>query len=222
MKKMRRMLKSVLVIALCAAMAFAALPARTALAASASISEVQYPVLQFYKYAKTFNVNKMRQYLYNKDVPEFMVSKQLKPVQNIIREENKKCFSFRIINTAIAKNNKSATMKVKVTYRSLYEAASDAGIAVLADIAFYALTHFEAPTNAQVAKYINDEMEKKVKKAPSQVVTRTVTVRVKKYGSTWKIVEAEDEMLEVCICDIREGITDSVTGILNYVPFYRF
>ena len=177
-------------------------------------TDVQRPVKQFFKYAKTADEDKMSRYVYedlkDETVDDAVTKSQKKQLFGMIKAENKKKFSYKITKTTIAKDKKSATVKVKVTYRSLYKAGYQGMNKVFSRMISYIETYSKEPSDSKVGSWLVKELKAAAKKYPAKVQTKTLSVKVKKYKSGWKIVKVTDPMMNAYSCDIIKGMEKSI------------
>lgn len=203
---MKKLLKSILAIMLCLAVAF---PATTTDAATSVKTQAQQPVKQFFKYAKTLNLTQMGKYVAIKDKDtggDSVSDSQTKQLYDIIKKQHKKKFSYTITGTTLSKDKKTATIKVKVTYRSLYKAGYYGAYKTCEKSLDYILDKNKSPSDSKVYGWLIKYLKKGVDKYSAKLTTKTLTIKTKQYKSGWKIIKNTDELQNVYSCDILKGM----------------
>lgn len=203
---MKNKLKSVFMLVLCIALL---IPAARVDAGTSAKQQAQEPVKKYYKYAKNLELKKMGWYVAKKnkdDSKDGFTSSQTRQFYGVMRKENKKKFSYKILNTTLSKDKKSATLTVKVTYRSLYRAGYYSTEKTYKKILDYYDDHGKMPGSTKVNGWLVKYLVKGAKKYPAKLTSRTVTIRTKKYGNKWKIVESTDQMMHTYSCNILIGM----------------
>ena len=205
----KRILTPLLILAIC--FASVAPPVEVEAKTSTKV-QAEKPVKKFYKYAKQFDVNKMFKYVASSSNGSSLSrreQKQINRLAKIIKKQNKKRFSYKIISTKLSGDKKSATVKVMVKYRSLYTAGYYGTAKATNKLLEYYLSHNgHDPSSSKILEWLVKYVKRGVKKYPAKKVTKSVTVRTKKYSSGWRIVSVTDEMLNTYTCDIIKGGDD--------------
>ena len=179
-------------------------------------AQAEKPVKMFYKYAKVLNKTKMWKYANpNKDSSDSssVSDKSFNKVASIIKKENRKCLKIKIIKTTISKNNKSAKIKVRVKYRSLYKASYNSVMDTFAYAIKYYMAHGKVPSDKKSEDLIVKSYIKNVKKKPSKLKTRTITITTKKYKNGWRIVKITNPLADTYSCDFVSGMNDASNKI---------
>lgn len=203
---MKSKLKSIVMLVLCIALL---IPAARVDAGTSVKQQAQEPVKKFYKYAKNLEMKKMSWYVAKKskdDSKNDFTSSQTKKFYGVMKKENKKKFSYKILNTTLSKDKKSATLTVKVTYRSLYRAGYYSMEKTYKKILDYYYDHGRMPGSSKVNGWLVKYLERGAKKYRAKPTSRTVKIRTRKYGSKWKIVENTDQMMHTYSCNILIGM----------------
>lgn len=202
-------LTPLLILAICFA---SAAPPIEVEAKTSARAQAERPVKNFYKYAKQLNVNKMYKYVAPSSSSGSSLSskeqKQVNKLGKIIKKQNKKRFSYKIVSTKLSGDKKSATVKVKVKYRSLYRAGYYGMANTTLRLYQYYFSHNNEPSDSKMLEWLVKYVNQGVKKYSAKKVTKTITVHTKKYGSGWKIVSVTDEMSNTCTCDILKSFDD--------------
>ena len=208
---MKKLIKRIFILAMCLSLA---VPATSVEASSSAKSKAEYPVKQFYKYAKTLNLSKMSWYVAEKKSGGDSISKsKQKILLSILRKENSKRFSYSIISTTLSKDKKSATIKVKVKYRSLYEAAYRAMVDTVKDFLNYYYKYGKEPSTTKTVGWLLNNLKKEAKKHPGKSITKTITLKTKKYKDGWKIVKVPDAVYDSYTCNISKGMDAATRDI---------
>lgn len=207
----KRILTPLLILAIC----FASVAPSIEVEAKASTrAQVEKAVEKFYKYAKQLDLNKMYKYVASSrsgSSPNSSEAKQINKLADVIKKQNKKKFSYKIVSTKFSGNKKSAIVKVRVKYRSLYKAGYYGMIKTIYKLLEYELSHNGSdPSTSKILEWFVKYVKQGAKKYPAKKVTKTVTVRTKKYSSGWKIVNVTDEMSNTYTCDILKGGNDVI------------
>lgn len=206
-----RVLASVLILAVCLAMAF---PSVRADAGTSVKAQAQQPVKEFYKYAKTLNYSKMLKYTANSASTRSIYSdRQLRQLDSIFKKENKKLFTYKIQSTTLSKDKKTASVKVAVSHRSLYNAAYYGAYSAYKKLIKYYLTRNQMPADSTISGWVISDFKKGIKKYPSYATREIVTVKTRKYKSGWKIVNVSDAMLNTCICNFNKAAKKAKSDI---------
>lgn len=183
--------------------------AGTAKAASTNVkASAQNPLKQFFKYAKTADKQKMKKYAYDSSIIDgdvYFSDAATNKVGDYVKAENKKRFSFCFLNTVIAPDKASATIKVRVNYRSLYNASCTGTLNCLNSWESYYSKHGKDPEDEELGSIFISSFKNGMKKYPAKAVSKTFNVRVRKFGSTWKIVYVSESLLNACFCNIDSG-----------------
>lgn len=171
-------------------------------------ASAQNPLKQFFKYAKNADKKNMKKYASDAsliDGDTYFSDAATKKVGSYVKAENKKRFTYSILSTVVSKDQKSATIKVKVNYRSLYNASSTGTLACLNSWESYYKKHGKDPEDEQLGSIFISSFKKGIKKYPAKETSKTFNVTVKKYGSTWKIAYVSEALLNACFCNVDSG-----------------
>lgn len=171
-------------------------------------TSAQKPLKELFKYAKSADKQKIKKYVKDASLIDgdiYFSDSATNKVSDYVRAENKKRFSYTILNTVIAKDKASATIKVKVNYRSLYNASCQATLSVLRSWETYYQKHGEDPEDEYLGSLFISSFKKGIKKYPAKATSKTFVVKVRKYGSTWKLTSVTENLLNACFCNMDKG-----------------
>lgn len=184
--------------------------------ATSTKSKAQKPVKNFYKYAKTLNWKKMNTCV-NKKLDVDTSDKSFNELCRIIKSQNKKLLKISIKSTKLAKNKKSATIKVKVQYRSLYKASYYASLDMYSDVFDYAINNSddEDIPDEFVVESLVKNLKKRMKKYPAKKTSKTVTIKTQKYKNGWKIKSISDSVADTYLCDIVKGMNKASDDLID-------
>lgn len=180
----------------------------TTKSSSSAKSEAQKVLKQFFKYAKSGDKDSMEECVKDNTTLEddyYFSDSGTAKVYAVVKEQNKKRFSYSIVDTSLAKDKASATIKVKVNYRSLCNASwKGTGDFLTAWESYYA-KHDEDPSDEKLGSMYASAFKSAVKKNPAKNASKTVSVKVRKYGKTWKLESVSVNLLNVCFCEVDKG-----------------
>lgn len=155
----------------------------------------------------------MKKYVYNTlklDSDVYFSTAATKRVYAHVKEENKKLFSYSILRTTLSADKTSATIQVKVNYNSLYKASYSATRSLIYDVAVFRKKYGRNPSAAALGSLFADSFSACVKENPSKASAKTFSVRVKKYGISWKVTSVSGSLLNTCCCDVDKGFDKAV------------
>lgn len=183
--------------------------------AASTKAKAQKPVKDFYKFAKTLNWKKMNTCV-NKKLDVDTSDKTFHELCKIIKPQNKKLLKISIKSTKLAKNKKSATMKVKVQYRSLYKASYYASFDMYSDLFDYAINNDDEDVPDEIIiESLVKNLKKRMKKYPAKKTSKTVTIKTQKYKNGWKIKSISDSVGNTYLCDIIKGMNKASKDFID-------
>lgn len=192
MKKVKVLLAMVLAISLCLS------PLSASAASKKEIKKVQTTVKKFYNAAKVYNAPRMKSCFVNPgDLGAFETMKEM---AGFCRKKNKK-LKYTIRSTKV--KGKSATVKVRCTYKNAYKAMYYS----CGDAVMYQLFH---PYCSERELHINQYkgLLDNVKYFGVPMNTKTITLNLKKVSGTWKISKVTRSILDSINCNYESAYQD--------------
>lgn len=166
--------------------------------AASNKTKAKNTVTGFYKAAKKSSRSKMDKYMSKKT---YNVS-STKSMFQLIKPYNKK-LSYRV--TSVKIKGKKATVKVKVTYRSLRKAYNRAWM----DSIFYSMGH-ENASDQELLDYLFARTKVYAKSTKVPKVKTTAKVYLKKKNGKWKITSLSKSASNSIYCDFVKAADDLV------------
>ena len=166
-----------------------------------AIKMASKPIVQLYKYAKTYDVGKMSKCFKKK--PKGMFFEKMRYLANICRKQNSKEMDCELLKARVGK--KKAQFKVAVCYRSGYDAFCDALGAYYEAGTRYALKHYSTPSGSWLDAQLKKQIEKSVKKIGFYETDETFNITVVKTSSGWKIAKTSKAIVDSVNCDYESA-----------------
>lgn len=167
--------------------------------ATASEKQVISSTKKFFTYAKNYNAAKIKKCFVKPSKIGVFSSKKYKA--KFIRKYNKKYLKYEIDDIRVSK--KSATIKVSCSY---YD-AENAFYNSMGDLVKYISKHPKA-SDKQLDKYQYGRIVKWNKYFGKEISEKTLTIKFKKSGSSWKIVSMPKALDNAIHCNYTNAYND--------------
>lgn len=158
-------------------------------------------VNQYFKYAKTYNVKKMKKCFTKKPKNFFFENKRFFMVKRV-KKYNKKMMSWSVLDAIQTKS--IIYVKIKVTYPNGYMAAYKTGDKLVE----YCFLHPNA-SNKKILKKVKQYLSKYYKKYGIKKETQTIIISLKNVNGKWKMLKSDD-LQNVTNMRYEEGTQDGI------------
>ena len=161
--------------------------------------EISKYVMKFFSYAKKYDIKKMRSCF---SCQSIMFSNK-KYMAAYVRNSNKKYLKYAIKSISINKKKGTAVVKVYCQYQDSYSAYVDA----MDDVVKYLNRHLKA-SHKTIDKYQYKRTAYYNKKYWPTIENKTITLKMKKIKSKWKITSYTKSLNNAIHCDYQRAYDD--------------